>query len=185
MELDTIVSFKGMKPSPAVEADIRERVEHLEQFHDRMVACRVVVEAPHRHQHKGKLYHVHIDISVPGSEIVVTREAGLNHAHEDVFVALRDAFSAAQRQLEDHVRKTSGYKTKQHPTPEHGEVVRLFAEEGYGFIETGDGREVYFSRESVNKDGWTAIDVGSVVRLKETEGDKGSYALSVTVLSAD
>ena len=182
VEIETIVSFKGMKPSPAVEADIRERAAQLEQFHERIVACRVVVEAPHRHHHKGKLYHVHIDLTVPGGEIAVTREAGLNHAHEDVYVALRDAFSAAQRQLEDHVRKTSGYRTRQRPMPEHGEVVRLFPDEGYGFIETGDGHEVYFSQDCVNKGGWAAIDVGSVVRLKETEGDKGSYALSVTVL---
>lgn len=185
MQVETIVSFKGMKPSAAVEADIRDRVERLEQFHDRIVSCRVVVEAPHRHQHKGRLYHVHIDVSVPGGEIVVNREAGLDHAHEDVYVALRDAFSAAQRQLEDHVRKTSGHRTKQHPVPEQGEVVRLFAEDGYGFIETSDGREVYFSRESVNKGGWNTIDIGSAVRLKEAEGDRGPYALSVTVLAPE
>lgn len=182
MQVDAIISFKGMKPSPAVEADIRERVDRLEQFHDRIIGCRVVVEAPHRHQNKGKLYHVRIDLRVPGGEIVVSREAGLDHAHEDVYVALRDAFSAAQRQLEDHVRKTSGFRTKQHPTPEQGRVVRLFADEGYGFIETVDGREVFFSRDSVTKGGWSAIDLDSEVRLKETEGDKGPYALSVTVL---
>lgn len=182
MQIDTIISFKGMKPSPAIEEDIRGRVQHLEQFHERIVACRVVVEVPHRHGHKGKIYHIHIDLSVPGGEIVVTREAGLDHAHEDVYVALRDAFSAAQRQLEDHVRKHSGYRVKQHPMPEQGEVVRLFAEEGYGFIETSDGREVFFSQESVNKDGWNSIDVGSAVRLSEAEGDKGPYALSVTVI---
>lgn len=182
MEIETIVSFKGMKPSPAMEANIREKVLHLEQFHDRIVSCRVVVDAPHRHSHKGKLYHVLVDVSVPGGEIVVNREAGLDHAHEDAYIAIRDAFSAAQRQLEDYVRKHSGFRTKQHPMPEHGEVVRLFDEDGYGFIETRDGREVFFSQDSVNKDGWEKIDVGSAVRLAEAEGDKGPYALSVTVI---
>ena len=186
MKIETIISFKGMEPSPAVEADIRQRVEHLEKFHDRIVACRVVVNAPHKHGHKGKLYHVHIDLSVPGGSIFVNREAGFDHAHEDIYVALRDAFDAAQRQLEDYVRKHSGFRTKRHPITEHGEVTRIFSEDGYGFIETRDGREVFFSQDSVNnKVGWEIIDVGSKVRFSESEGDKGPYAISVTLVSSE
>lgn len=185
VEIDPIISFKGMDTSPALEADIRQKIEHLEQFHNRIVSCRVVVEAPHRSGTKGKLYHVHVDVSVPGSEIVVNRESGHDHAHEDAYVALRDAFDAAKRLLEDHVRKTSGHQVKPRPMAEHGKVVRLFAEDGYGFVEMDDGREVYFSQDSVNKGGWDTIDVGAAVRLKEAEGDKGPYATSVTVLSTE
>ena len=65
------VSFRNMDPSPAVEARIREKAAKLERFHDRIIGCTVVVEAPHRHHHKGKLYSVHIDISVPGADLVV------------------------------------------------------------------------------------------------------------------
>ena len=68
----------------------------------------VVVEAPHRHSHKGKMYHVRIDLSLPGREIVVGREPEQNHAHEDVYVAIRDAFNAAVRRLEDQTRKMRG-----------------------------------------------------------------------------
>ena len=112
MNIDTMISFKGMEASPSIETDIRQRVDHLGKFHDRIVGCRVVVDAPHQHKHKGKIYHIHIGISIPGSQILVNREAGHNHAHEDVYVALRDAFDAAKRQLEDLVRKQSGLKTR-------------------------------------------------------------------------
>ena len=71
MQIPLQISFDGVDPSPAVEARIREKVAKLERLYDRIVGCKVVVEAPHRHQHKGKLYNVRIDISVPGKDIFV------------------------------------------------------------------------------------------------------------------
>jgi ribosomal subunit interface protein len=93
-----------MDTSPATEALIRERVAKLERFHDRITGCRVVVEAHHRHQRKGRIYHVRVDLTVPGHEIVAGREQDQDHSHEDIKVAVGDAFDAARRQLEDHVR---------------------------------------------------------------------------------
>jgi len=82
---------------------IRGKVEKLEEFFKHITSCRVVVEVPHKHHHQGKQFNVRIDIGVPGSEIVVNRD----HA-EDIYVALRDAFDAAKRQLEDYARKIRG-----------------------------------------------------------------------------
>jgi ribosome-associated translation inhibitor RaiA len=42
---------------------------------------------------------------VPGKELVVSRDPGDVHAHKDVYVAIRDAFDAAERQLAEHGRK--------------------------------------------------------------------------------
>ena len=82
---------------------IRDKAGKLEEFFNHIMSCRVVVEVPHKHLHQGNQFNVRIDIGVPGSEIVV------NHDHaEDVYVALRDAFDAAKRQLEDYVRKIRG-----------------------------------------------------------------------------
>jgi ribosomal subunit interface protein len=108
MDFPLDISFRNMDPSPAVEARIREKAEKLERFHDRIIACTVVVEAPHRHHNKGKLYSVRIDISVPGTDLVVDRAKPLDHSHEDVYVAVRDAFNAAARQLEDYTRRMRG-----------------------------------------------------------------------------
>ena len=110
MQIPLDISFRNMDPSPAVETRIREKTAKLEErFQDHMIGCTVVVEAPHRHQHKGKLYSVHIDISVPGKDhLIVDRAKPLDHAHEDVYVAVRDAFNAATRQLEDYRQRIRG-----------------------------------------------------------------------------
>ncbi len=182
MQLQPQITFRDIAHSEAVEARINDRIAKLERYHDRITSCRVVVEAPHRHKHKGKIYNIRIDVTVPCGEIVVNREPSVNHAHEDVYVAIRDAFDALRRRLEDHARKHSGHRTKSHPTATHGRVVRLFADEGYGFIETKDRREVYFQRNSVAEGGWEAMDVGVEVRFTEVEGEKGSHAHNVAVV---
>jgi ribosomal subunit interface protein len=107
------ILFRNMDHSDAVDADIRKKIASLERFSDQIIDCRVVVDAPHRHSHKGGLYDVHINISMPGQDIVINRTGSRNHAHEDVYVAIRDAFDAAVRKLEEHVRKARG-KTKKH-----------------------------------------------------------------------
>jgi ribosomal subunit interface protein len=108
MQIPLQISFRNMDPSPAVEERIRKKAAKLERFHDRIIGCTVVVEAPHRHHHKGKLYSVRVDISVPGKDVVVDRAKPGDHAHEDVYVAIRDAFNAATRRLEDQARKMRG-----------------------------------------------------------------------------
>ena len=121
MPIPLQISFRNMEPSPAVEARIRKKAAKLERFHDRIVGCTVVVEAPHRHHHKGKLYSVHVDISVPGKDLVIGRAKPLDHAHEDVYVAIRDAFDAAVRRLEDQARKMRGdVKTRVRRAPIEG-----------------------------------------------------------------
>lgn len=103
------VAFKNMERSDAVEARIREKAEKkLERFAGRITSCRVVVQAPHKHQTHGNCYDVRIDVHVPGEELVVTREA-TNPAHTDVYVAIRDAFDAVVRQLDGHTSRKNGH----------------------------------------------------------------------------
>lgn len=99
------ITFKGMDGTHAAEERIRELTDKLSRHHQRITGCHVVVEAPHRSHKKGITYAVNIDLAVPGQEIVVNRDHGTNHAHEDLFVAIRDAFDAADRQLEDFERR--------------------------------------------------------------------------------
>lgn len=102
------ITFREMKLSGAIEDRIRTRVAELERVCDQITGCRVTVEAPHRRRHKGTLYAVRIDLDVPGKELVVDREHRYDPAHEDLYVALRDAFDAAGRQLEDYARVRRG-----------------------------------------------------------------------------
>jgi cold shock CspA family protein/ribosome-associated translation inhibitor RaiA len=181
MQLPLQVTFRNMEPSAAVEAEVRDRAEQLDTLFDRITSCRVAVEAPHRHHHKGNLFHVRIDITVPGRELVVGRSPAAHHAHEDVYVAIRDAFRAAARQLEDHARLVRG-EVKTHAVPAQGRVARLFADQGYGFIETCDGDEIYFHRNSVVEHAFDRLDVGSEVRVVTTEGETGTQAKTVKLI---
>lgn len=181
MQIEPLISFKGLDSSPAIEAAIRKRIEQLEQFHDRITSCRVTVELPHRHGRKGKIFHVHVDVTVPGAEIVSARDREENHAHENIHVAIRDSFNAAERQLEDVVRKMSGHRVKPEATKLHGTIARLVPDEGFGFIRTLDGREFFFRRESLTADElWNRLETGSEVRFTEHDGEKGPFATAVT-----
>jgi ribosome-associated translation inhibitor RaiA len=148
MQLPLQITFRHMDPSAALEARIRQRTAELEQFCDRITACRVVVERMNRRHQQGNLFEVHVDLTVPGREIAVGRERGDNHAHEDAHVAVRDAFDAARRALEDHVRRRRG-EAKVHAVPDHGRVARLLPDRDCGFIVTPGGEEIYFHRNSV------------------------------------
>ncbi len=181
MQIPVQVTFRNMDPSEAVEANVREKAAKLERYFDRVISCRVVVEAPHRRHTKGKLYSVCLDIGVPGKEIVVNHTGSKNRAHEDVYVAIRDAFNAAARRLEDHARKMRG-EVKSHEVPPHGKVARLFPYEGYGFIEMSDGREVYFHKNSVVNGAFDRLEVGNEVRVVIADGESadGPQASTVT-----
>jgi ribosome-associated translation inhibitor RaiA len=108
MEEPLKLTFHGVEPTPAIEDRIRDRFAKLEQLSDGIVACHVTVEAPHRHHHKGTLFNVRIDLTVKHGEIVVGRDAAHDHAHEDLYVAIRDSFDVARRLLQDYVRKQRG-----------------------------------------------------------------------------
>ena len=105
MELPVQVTFRDMPVSDAVEAACWQEAEKLERYYDRITSCRIVVaQSNHRHQ-KGNHYEIRVDLTVPGREIVVTREPPQHGAHEEILVAIREAFDAARRRLEDYVRK--------------------------------------------------------------------------------
>jgi ribosomal subunit interface protein len=103
MEIPIQITFRGMANSAALEAAIRERAAKLDRFHHHVMSCRAVIEEEARHKSQGKLFVVRLDIKVAGGEVAVNRE----HS-EDAFVAVRDAFDAARRQLEDLARRQRG-----------------------------------------------------------------------------
>ena len=176
MELSLQITTRNVSISEAANADIREKAAKLDSFYDRIIGCRVTVEAPHRHQQKGIHYNVRIDLTVPGAELVVKREP-----NEDIYVAIRDAFDAARRQLEDFAHRQRGDVKTREAAP-HARVSKLFPERGYGFLEAQDGREVYFHRNSVLNGGFDRLEVGMEVRFSEEEGEEGPQASTVALV---
>jgi ribosome-associated translation inhibitor RaiA len=116
MQIPLQVTFRNLQHSPAVEAEVRAHAERLETFHDRILGCRVVIEERHKHHRQGNHFHVTVDVTVPGAELVASREPDAHHRYTDVQVAIRDAFDSMRRQLEDYARKRDG-RVKTHAAP--------------------------------------------------------------------
>jgi cold shock CspA family protein/ribosome-associated translation inhibitor RaiA len=178
MQIPVTIAFDGLPESDAVQQAVWKHAAELETFFPRITSCRVVIARPHHHGHQGSLYSVRVDLTVPGSEIVVSRERPFDHAHEDVYVAMRDAFRAARRRLEDHARRVRG-EVKTHTPPARGRIVRLLPDEGYGFIASDDGHETYFHRNAVVPGGFDRLRIGDDVWFTEEEGERGPQASSV------
>jgi hypothetical protein len=131
MQIPLRINFHGMPKSQPLERWVAAWMHKLESVCPHLIRCEVAIEAPHHSQRNGLPVHVRIDISVPDGEIVVSRDPGPREAHEDAFVAVRDAFRAARRQLEDRARRVRG-DVKSHVRPRHGVLNFLDAERPWG-----------------------------------------------------
>lgn len=191
------VTFRNMQPRPELEELIESRARWLETFDPDIIGCHVVVDAPHRHRASGHHTRVRIELALPGEDVVVSHEPTLHGALKDVAgeahhkdtdieevhryaaVAVREAFDAARRRLQDAVRRRRG-DVKAHLEPDHGRVVHLAAD--HGFIEASDGRRIYFHAASVLDDAFRTLTVGSQVTFVEEPGDRGPQASTVRAL---
>ncbi|MDA3969727.1 MAG: HPF/RaiA family ribosome-associated protein [Desulfobulbaceae bacterium] len=181
MQLPLQITYRNMDSSAAVEADIQGRVDKLEEINSEIISCKVVLEAPAKSQQQGGLFKVSIDLSCPEGKVVVNKEpSGKNKAHEDCYVALRDAFRAAGRQLEKYSERRRG-EVKTHAETPFGQISYLAPMEDYGMITTPDSREIYFHRNSVHNADFDSLAVGTQVTFNEEEGDKGPQANVVKI----
>lgn len=162
MQVPLEIAFHNVDASTNLERKIRVRVDKLHRYFDRIISCRVAVEAPHRSRAKALAYRVRIEVRVPGKELVVSRDPGDDGGHFDPYIVVRDAFDAMQRQLEGYSRRLRG-DVKTPNAALQGRVLRTFAD--HGFIGTTDGREVYFHRNSVVGTDFEKLGEGEPVEL--------------------
>lgn len=149
----------------------------MERLYDRITSCRIAVERESLHHNEGGPYRVRLDITVPGSELIADKEA------EDLNIAIRDAFQAAERQVDEFSQRRRG-DVKTQVGPPEGRVVRIFPEQDFGFLESGDGREVYFHRNAV-LEGFEKLEVGNRVRFAEEQGIEGPQASTVSLIGKE
>jgi ribosomal subunit interface protein len=168
------IVIRDMPNSPALESHIRKKAEKLAQFYNRINTFQVVVDIPQKHKHNGKMFNVRIDLTVPGRELVVNR-----NLDQDVYVAIRDAFHALLRQLETYVRKRRG-EVKSHDHANYGHVTKLFPDEGYGFIQSVDGNELYFSYTNVTHPTFDNLIIGDAVQFIGVTSNEGWQAHRIT-----
>ncbi len=180
MQVPLELAFVNMEPSEFVEARIRERVARLEKHFPRLISCRVAVEMPHHRHQKGNLYHIRIEMGVPQKDLVISRAPGDVAAHFDPYVAINDAFSAAERKLEEYSRVLQG-DVKEQSGQLQGRILRMFSDQGYGFIETVDHREIYFHRNSVVDADFDDLEAGQTVELVLVHGESPMGLQATTV----
>ena len=196
MQLTPTMTFRGVRRSDAVEAEVITRLRKLETYYHRIMGCHVLLELLQRHHEAGNRYHVRIDLTVPGEEIVVSHEASLHATDQDIhlakatkqdeadperkhaLVAVHEAFDIARRQLQDYARRQRG-TVKTAVKQAQGRISQLFPVDEYGYIEAEDGHEVYFQKSSVLKDAFDQLTVGATVSFVEEPGEKGPQASTV------
>jgi ribosomal subunit interface protein len=179
MNTNLEIAFHNMDTSEALEAYIRERAEKLERLYDRLVGMRVAVEKQHRQHRTGNVFDVHIELMVPGQDIVVSRKpakANEKYANPDARTSVRDAFDAAERQLIEYKQKQRG-AVKVHDSEEPGYVTQVNGD--HGFLRTNTGTQLYFHRNSCINVTLEDLHQGDPVKYVETVGDTGPTASKV------
>ncbi|HXW40399.1 MAG TPA: HPF/RaiA family ribosome-associated protein [Xanthobacteraceae bacterium] len=182
MQTPPEIEFDGLTATPQVREAIDRHLAQLEDRFGRITACRVAVKAPSQHHRKGGLYEVHIHLELPdGREVNAERTPTADERHSDLTFAIDDAFKHARRQLQDQARRMDG-QVKHHEGAPIATVARIDPSGEFGFLETSDGQEIYFHRNSVLDDGFSRLHVGSRVTYAEEPGDKGPQATTVKLL---
>jgi cold shock CspA family protein len=173
------ITFHGVDHSDALEEAARAHVAHLNRFHGRIHGCRVVIGKAEGAARAIK-YHVQLRVEIPGND-VVCGSSPARPEHADPLVALGDAFKTAERQLDEGQRVRRGQVKARAEGLLEGRVTRLAEDGDHGFIETVDGREVYFHRNSVLGGGFDDLEPGAPVRFAEEDGLQGPQASTVRV----
>lgn len=181
MQLPVQITFHGLPHSEPIEQYVRTRVEKLDTLAARITGCRVSLEMPHRHSRQGEHYRVRVDVTLPGGEVVAERSPDESRPYGDMYAAIDAAFDDVGRRVQDFVRRQRG-DVKAHERARHGKVAKLFSYEGYGFVATPEGAELYFHRNSVLDGAFDRMKVGDRVRYVEEEGAQAPHATAVALL---
>jgi cold shock CspA family protein/ribosome-associated translation inhibitor RaiA len=183
MQIPIEISFRGVERTSAMEKLIHEQAAKLEQVCDHLTSVRVSVEKPQENLSSGQPYRVRVIARVPpGHELVASRDPGGGEMHDPLDKVIREAFHALWRQVKE-VRQRQRGEMKKHPAQEAaGIVVKVFKEEGYGFIMAPEGHEIYFHRNSVLHNDFDRLTVGVGVRYSEQSGENGPQASTVDIV---
>lgn len=176
------IAFHNLDSSPWVEAEIRGRVEKLAARYRHLTGCRVSVEKLHNQHRTGNVFEVHILLSVPGRDLAVSREpqkAKTRYANPDLRVSLRDAFAAAERQLESFKGQLREDTSTPTASAVAGRVLLIEPGTDHGYLETPTGSQLYFHRDSVTNARFEDLMQGDIVHYVEEDGDAGPVATKV------
>ena len=182
MRVPLEITYRNVPKSDDIEEIIRKNVTRMSDMYDGIISCRISIEQPQEFQRTGNPYRVRLDVRVPGKELVVRREAGEGIMHTKLRGVINDAFQVMNRQVQKTKSKKEGNVKLHFEAPETAIVMRLFKDEGDGFVRTIDGREVYFHQNSVLHGDFERLELGTGVRIVQEEGEKGPQASTVQIV---
>lgn len=182
MQTPVKIDFQDFAATGEVRSAIHKHIAELKDRYGRVTAGRVVLKGPGSHHKTGGLYEINIHLSLPNRrEVNISRTTQSDERNADLPFAIANAFKRARRQLQDKARRMQA-QMKQHEGQLIGRVVRLDQSGEFGILEGGDGREVYFHRNSVLNDGFGKLKAGTRVIFAEEAGEKGPQASTVKLL---
>ena len=180
METPLELDFQGVEPSDHIKMAVDRHVAELENKFGRITAGRIVIKGPGEHHRTGGLYEINIRLKLPdGKEVNVARTPPADERRSKFNFALADAFSRAQRQLQDQVRRLRG-QTKLHEPQSIGTVTRLFTD--HGFLDGGEAGEIYFHMHSVLDGDFARLKPGRRVYYAVEQGERGPQASTVKLM---
>ena len=185
MQTPVEIDFHGLKANERLRACVLKNISTLEQRFGRITACRVVIKAPSERHRTGGVCEVAIRLALPqGRHVDIARSEKAEKADDrlaDPMVAVKAAFQRARRRLQDQAGRMRG-QVKCHDGAPVATVKRFDAATGFGFLETPDGREIYFHKNSVRDGSAGPFAPGTRVTFFEEMGNKGPQASTVKVL---
>ena len=177
------ISFKNCRPTLAIQNKLFEHIQKLERHYSPIISCRVSIEKPHRRKRHGNSYDVKIHLTAPGKDLFAGKTPNINPTHDDVYVAIRDAFDNIERQLATHFEHLRREIKSHQSDKTTGKIFRLFPKDGFGFIKTADERQIYFHENSIVNYQFDKLNMGNEVRFVEELGDQGPQASSIEFLN--
>jgi len=176
------IDFQGLKGNASMRATVLKHVAALEDRFGRITTCRVAIKAPSERHQTGGAYEITIRLSLPqGREVDIRRTKSVDERHADVTIAINAAFKRARRRLQDQARRMQG-EIKCHDGPPIATVGSVDDVAGFGFLQTADGRDIYFHRNSVLNNAFSQLAPGARVTFFEEMGEKGPQASTVKLL---
>ncbi len=183
MQIPLEISYRDINKTEKLESLIKEKTNKLEKVCDHITSCHIAIERPQKYLNYGSSFRVRIDLRIPpGHEVVIKREPGNRNKNDSLYSIVRDSFEAARRKVQE-LCEIQRKETKTHPAQHTIAIVsKLYPEEGYGFIKTVNGREIYFHKNSVLHDEFKKLKTGTGVRFFEEQGIKGPQASTVQIV---
>jgi cold shock CspA family protein len=183
MESPPEIVFRDVTKTAELDALIRDKIAKLNEIHPNLISCNVAIERPQKHQRGGSPYRVRVDTRVPpGHELVVKSAPMDSDMHTSLDSIIRETFKTLRRRLAELKEKQEG-ETKRHPEQQtQAFVEKLFPDQGYGFLRTVSGEQLYFHQNSVISDDFDRMEQGTGVRYVATIGEKGPQATTVEIV---